>query len=134
MSETRCEPIRPVLIVAGAVLLVALILGAVIVVPVVVAAVVGGMTEPRPSVRQNPGTGVPEKLTSVHAEMRCRYGASIEATYASEDLLLKATIPRVIRFGAAGPVMLLALIRESLPSEYRGPHGTPPYQVTSSVG
>lgn len=40
----------------------------------------------------------------LHAEMRCRCGASIEACYTSESVLLIATAPRVIRFGASGPV------------------------------
>ncbi len=40
----------------------------------------------------------------LHAEMRCRCGATIEACYTSESLLLTATAPRVIRFGAAEPV------------------------------
>lgn len=39
-----------------------------------------------------------------HAEMRCPCGATIEATYTSESVLLTATAPRVIRFGASGPM------------------------------
>lgn len=38
-----------------------------------------------------------------HAEMRCRCGASIEAAYIDHQLVT-ATAPRVIRFGASGPV------------------------------
>lgn len=38
------------------------------------------------------------------AKMACPCGATIEATYTSESVLLTATDPRVIRFGAAGPV------------------------------
>ncbi len=38
------------------------------------------------------------------AEMLCACGATIEATYTSESVLLTATAPRVIRFGASGPM------------------------------